>query len=56
MKRIMAVVVSICLMLGLSYVNVNTAKADSYGLSNPRLENNNTTWDCIYFGNYYQSN
>ncbi len=52
----MAVVVSICLMLGLSYVNVNTAKADSYGLSNPRIENNNTTWDCIYFGNYYQSN
>ena len=28
----------------------------SYGLSNPTISNGVTTWDCIYFGNYYQSN
>ena len=28
----------------------------SYGLSNPTISNDVTTWDCIYFGNYYQSN
>ena len=30
--------------------------ASSYGLSNPTISNGVTTWDCIYFGNYYQSN
>ena len=28
----------------------------SYGLSNPTISDGVTTWDCIYFGNYYQSN
>ncbi len=31
-------------------------KADTYNLSNPLVSNNKTTWDCIYFGKYYQSN
>lgn len=26
----------------------------SYGLSNPAMSNDVTTWDCIYFGNYWQ--
>ena len=30
--------------------------ASSYGLNNPTISNGVTTWDCIYFGNYYQSN
>ena len=30
--------------------------AESYGLSNPRVQKNNTTWDCVYFGRYWQSN
>ena len=28
----------------------------SYGLNNPTISDGVTTWDCIYFGNYYQSN
>lgn len=27
----------------------------SYGLSNPTISNDVTTWDCIYFGNYWQN-
>ena len=56
MKRIVAVVISICLTICCGLINNSDTKADSYGLSNPRIANNNTTWDCIYFGNYFQSN
>ncbi len=27
----------------------------SHGLSNPRNENGTVTWDCVYFGNYWQN-
>lgn len=31
------------------------ARAAGYGLSNPRVDGKGkTTWDCIYFGNYWQ--
>ena len=31
-------------------------KAADYGLSNPRVDSEgNVTWDCAYFGNYYQT-
>lgn len=30
-----------------------TAQVD-YGLDNPRVDQGVTTWDCIYFGNYWQ--
>ncbi len=29
--------------------------AENYGLKNPRVNKNGTIWDCIYFGNFYQS-
>ena len=29
--------------------------ASSYGLNNPTISNGVTTWDCIYFGNYWQN-
>lgn len=33
-----------------------TSKATGYGISNPRVERDDTvTWDCIYFGNYWQN-
>ena len=34
-----------------------TVKAADYGVSNPRTDENGvvTTWDCIYFGNYWQN-
>ena len=28
--------------------------ASAYGLSNPAMSDGVTTWDCIYFGNYWQ--
>lgn len=32
------------------------AKAADYGLSNPRVASDGvTTWDCVYFGNYWQN-
>ena len=31
------------------------AEESDYGISNPRIEGFSTTWDCIYFGNYYQN-
>lgn len=41
-------------ILPLNNVVVNRA-ASSYGISNPVREAGVTTWDCIYFGNYAQS-
>lgn len=36
---------------------LGNVKAADYGISNPLLGNDGViTWDCIYFGNYYQSN
>ena len=26
-----------------------------YGVSNPTISNGVTTWDCVYFGNYWQN-
>lgn len=48
------IIFSIIPMLKFPLGNV---KAADYGISNPLLGNEGvTTWDCIYFGNYYQSN
>ena len=34
---------------------VKEARATGYGLSNPRVASGGvTTWDCVYFGNYWQ--
>lgn len=31
------------------------ARAADYGLKNPTTDSNGvTTWDCVYFGNYWQ--
>lgn len=33
-----------------------TSKATGYGISNPRVEKNDTvTWDCVYLGSYWQN-
>lgn len=31
------------------------AEAAEHTLSNPRVKNGVTTWDCVWFGNYWQS-
>ena len=46
----------ICLLtafMGLFLSNSTEAKAAS--LSNPRISDGVSTWDCVWFGNYYQS-
>ena len=58
-KRLIASVVTITLMLGLipyaSHIKP-ISKAAEHGLSNPRVAQDDTvTWDCIYFGNYWQN-
>ena len=54
-----ATVVTITLMLGLiPYAGhiKPISKAAEHGLSNPRVAQDDTvTWDCIYFGNYWQN-
>lgn len=58
-NKIAISIISVALILGLVPYRVNvtpTSKATGYGLSNPRVEQDDTvTWDCIYFGNYLQN-
>lgn len=54
-KRIVAMVVILSLVATiLPVVPAKTNKAAGYGLSNPRIVDEVSTWDCIYFGNYWQ--
>ena len=56
MLTIMALVVS-SFVLPVHTMKSGAAEGtSSYGLSNPTISDGVTTWDCIYFGNYYQSN
>lgn len=57
-KRIFAIVITLSLSLGLfSTLEVTqTSKASGYDIGNPRIEEDGTvTWDCLYFGNYWQN-
>ena len=36
------------------YSPKKTEANDTYGLDNPSISNGVTTWDCVYFGNYWQ--
>jgi Fibronectin type III domain. len=58
-KKIQAFCFSI-LIISVSFSGIQAApqeaKAAGYGISNPRTDANGvSTWDCIYFGDYYQS-
>lgn len=59
MKSTMAVFLSIVLVIsaifGQTSGTTHAKAAAGYGISGPRTEDNGvTTWDCIYFGNYWQ--
>lgn len=60
-QRLLSICLSLTLVLSLFYtaspVNpAKVAKAAGYGLSNPRIDSDGvTTWDCVYFGNYWQN-
>lgn len=59
MKQTTAVVLSIVLMVSavLGQLPASTRAATSYGISNPVTDSEGvTTWDCIWFGNYWQNN
>lgn len=58
-KQMTAVILSVVLMVSavLGQLPASTRAATSYGISNPVTDSNGvTTWDCIWFGNYWQSN
>lgn len=58
-KQITAVILSFMLVVStvLGQLPASTrASASGYGISNPRTDSSGvTTWDCILFGNYWQS-
>ena len=55
MLTIMALVLS-SVVLPVHTLKSNAVEStSSYGLSNPIISNDVTTWDCIYFGNYWQN-
>ena len=52
----------LCLIIALSVVisvlnntGFNNLKAAEYIVKNPIIENGLTTWDCVYYGNYWQN-
>lgn len=57
-KRIVAMMISCSLVLSLLHSIIGTVQivqAANYGISNPRVSDGVSTWDCIYFGNYWQN-
>ena len=59
-RKLLALCLSLAMLVSIIPLQVTPAqpvKAAGYGISNPRTDKNGvSTWDCIYFGNYYQSN
>lgn len=57
-KKLLALWLSVAVVISILPVSVfsmQEAKAAGYGISNPRTDNSGvSTWDCIYFGNYWQ--
>ncbi len=55
-KQRVAVVTVVTLLATLVPIVPGTrSEANGYGLSNPRVVEGVSTWDCIYFGNYWQN-
>ena len=55
MLTIMALVLSSVVLPVHTKKSSAAESTSSYGLSNPTISNDVTTWDCIYFGNYWQN-
>lgn len=53
-KKVMALILCAAMMIGMLPPCTKVSQA-AETVSNPRTENGVSTWDCIYFGNYYQS-
>ena len=58
-KRLLAKLLALVIVLSLCDITLGQSAPDkaAVSLQNPTTDGNGvTTWDCIYFGNYYQSN
>ena len=58
-KRLLAGLLALVMVLSLCEITLgqSTPARAAVSLQNPTTDGNGvTTWDCIYFGNYYQSN
>lgn len=51
---ILLLIFLVSVVISFSY-NKREISAGGYGVSNPIMKNGNTTWDCVYFGNYWQN-
>lgn len=54
-KKLMALILCAVMVITMLPPNTKVSQAAAT-VSNPRTANGVSTWDCIYFGNYYQSN
>ena len=57
-RKCLAILMTLAMVLslGTGITLPRQAQAAGYGLSNPVTDSSGvTTWDCVYFGNYYQS-
>ncbi len=57
-KKLIAFLTTLAMILSLGsgVAMPRKAQAADHGLKNPTTDSNGvTTWDCVYFGNYYQS-
>ena len=54
-KKLMALILCAIMMITMLPPGAKVSQAAT-SVSNPRTANGVSTWDCIYFGNYYQSN
>lgn len=54
-KKFMALILCAVMVITMLPPNTKVSQAAAT-VSNPRTENGVSTWDCIYFGNYYQCN
>ncbi len=56
LKKASSLFLAIAIVFGmLPTLQDSIAYADDYALSNPRTTENETVWDCIYFGSYPQT-
>lgn len=64
MRSVLASMLSVSLFLGMPVMSAQgdilpkakTAQAAEYGISSPTIDSNGvTTWDCVWFGNYWQN-
>lgn len=51
---ILGLLLTLSLLISISFQAPMT-DASQYNISSPKLDNLTVTWDCIYFGNYWQN-